>query len=187
MEAFTVHTGRAVPLRRSNVDTDQIIPAVWLKQVSRTGFERGLFSAWREDPGFVLNDPAHEGASILVAGEQRRACRERMVVPVGHALRERSEHIVRDALQPFRKMPCNHEQQQRVASHRIVVDLARRGGCETGARDQSLGITILAHQVERGGDPCGGQILLPLAAITFFEALAGSGDLGRHALPPASP
>ncbi|MEU0517029.1 3-isopropylmalate dehydratase small subunit [Streptosporangium sp. NPDC006007] len=68
MEAFTVHTGRAVPLRRSNVDTDQIIPAVWLKQVSRTGFERGLFSAWREDPGFVLNDPAHEGASILVAG-----------------------------------------------------------------------------------------------------------------------
>ncbi|MDP9865529.1 MULTISPECIES: 3-isopropylmalate dehydratase small subunit [Streptosporangium] len=68
MEAFTTHTGRAVPLRRSNVDTDQIIPAVWLKQVSRTGFEKGLFSAWREDPSFVLNDPAHEGASILVSG-----------------------------------------------------------------------------------------------------------------------
>ncbi|GAB2450176.1 3-isopropylmalate dehydratase small subunit [Streptosporangium sandarakinum] len=68
MEAFTTHTGRAVPLRRSNVDTDQIIPAVWLKQVSRTGFDRGLFSAWREDPGFVLNDPARQGASILVAG-----------------------------------------------------------------------------------------------------------------------
>ena len=68
MEAFTVHTGRALPLRRSNVDTDQIIPAVWLKQVSRTGFEKGLFAAWREDPSFVLNDPAYEGASILVAG-----------------------------------------------------------------------------------------------------------------------
>jgi 3-isopropylmalate/(R)-2-methylmalate dehydratase small subunit len=68
MEAFTTHTGRAVPLRRSNVDTDQIIPAVWLKQVSRTGFEQGLFSAWREDPSFVLNDPAYAGASILVAG-----------------------------------------------------------------------------------------------------------------------
>lgn len=68
MDAFTTHTGRAVPLRRSNVDTDQIIPAVWLKQVSRTGFEKGLFAAWREDPGFVLNDPAYEGASILVAG-----------------------------------------------------------------------------------------------------------------------
>ena len=50
MEAFTTHTGRAVPLRRGNVDTDQIIPAVWLKQVSRTGFEKGLFSAWRQDP-----------------------------------------------------------------------------------------------------------------------------------------
>ncbi|REE99021.1 3-isopropylmalate dehydratase small subunit [Thermomonospora umbrina] len=68
MEAFTVHTGRGVPLRRSNVDTDQIIPAVWLKQVSRTGFEKGLFSAWREDPSFVLNQPRYEGASILIAG-----------------------------------------------------------------------------------------------------------------------
>ncbi|GAA2662163.1 MULTISPECIES: 3-isopropylmalate dehydratase small subunit [Nonomuraea] len=68
MDAFTTHTGTAVPLRRSNVDTDQIIPAVWLKQVSRTGFEKGLFSAWREDPAFVLNDPSYEGASILVSG-----------------------------------------------------------------------------------------------------------------------
>jgi 3-isopropylmalate/(R)-2-methylmalate dehydratase small subunit len=68
MEAFTTHTGRAVPLRRSNVDTDQIIPAVWLKQVSRTGFDKGLFAAWREDPDFVLNRPEYEGASILVAG-----------------------------------------------------------------------------------------------------------------------
>jgi 3-isopropylmalate/(R)-2-methylmalate dehydratase small subunit len=68
MEAFTTHTGRAVPLRRSNVDTDQIIPAVWLKQVSRTGFDKGLFAAWREDPDFVLNRPEHAGASILVAG-----------------------------------------------------------------------------------------------------------------------
>ncbi|HEY9522945.1 MAG TPA: 3-isopropylmalate dehydratase small subunit, partial [Thermopolyspora sp.] len=68
MDAFTTHTGRAVPLRRSNVDTDQIIPAVWLKQVSRTGFEKGLFAAWREDPDFVLNDPAYDGATILLAG-----------------------------------------------------------------------------------------------------------------------
>jgi 3-isopropylmalate/(R)-2-methylmalate dehydratase small subunit len=68
MDAFTTHTGRAVPLRRGNVDTDQIIPAVWLKQVSRTGFEVGLFSAWREDPAFVLNDPAYQDASILLSG-----------------------------------------------------------------------------------------------------------------------
>jgi 3-isopropylmalate/(R)-2-methylmalate dehydratase small subunit len=69
MEKFTVHTGRAVPLRRSDVDTDQIIPAVWLKQVSRTGFGAGLFSAWRAaDPDFVLNRAEHAGASVLVAG-----------------------------------------------------------------------------------------------------------------------
>ncbi|HVD26973.1 MAG TPA: 3-isopropylmalate dehydratase small subunit [Mycobacteriales bacterium] len=69
MQKFTVHTGRAAPLRRADVDTDQIIPAVWLKQVTRTGFGEGLFSAWRAaDPDFVLNRPEHDGASILVAG-----------------------------------------------------------------------------------------------------------------------
>jgi 3-isopropylmalate/(R)-2-methylmalate dehydratase small subunit len=69
MEAFTQHTGTAVPLRRSNVDTDQIIPAVYLKRVSRTGFEDGLFSAWRaNEPNFVLNQLRYQGATVLVAG-----------------------------------------------------------------------------------------------------------------------
>ncbi|WP_326596357.1 3-isopropylmalate dehydratase small subunit [Streptomyces sp. NBC_01803] len=68
MEAFTTHTGRAVPLRRGNVDTDQIIPAHWLKKVTRDGFEDGLFEAWRKDPEFVLNRPEREGATVLVAG-----------------------------------------------------------------------------------------------------------------------
>ncbi|MET8475079.1 3-isopropylmalate dehydratase small subunit [Streptomyces sp. NPDC006422] len=68
MEAFTTHTGRAVPLRRSNVDTDQIIPAHWLKKVTRDGFEDGLFEAWRKDSEFVLNQPEREGATVLVAG-----------------------------------------------------------------------------------------------------------------------
>lgn len=68
MEPFTTHTGRAVPLRRSNVDTDQIIPASYLKRVSRAGFGEGLFAAWREDPSFVLNQPEYDGATILVAG-----------------------------------------------------------------------------------------------------------------------
>jgi 3-isopropylmalate/(R)-2-methylmalate dehydratase small subunit len=70
MEQFTIHTGTAVPLRRSNVDTDQIIPAVYLKRVTRTGFADGLFSAWREDPAFVLNQPEYGGASILVTGPE---------------------------------------------------------------------------------------------------------------------
>ena len=68
MEKFIKHTGSAVPLRRSNVDTDQIIPAVYLKRVTRSGFEDGLFSAWRSDPEFVLNKPEFKAATILVAG-----------------------------------------------------------------------------------------------------------------------
>ncbi|WZH52715.1 MAG: 3-isopropylmalate dehydratase small subunit [Nocardioides alkalitolerans] len=68
MDKFTSHTGIGVPLRRSNVDTDQIIPAVYLKRVTRSGFEDGLFAAWRNDPSFVLNDPAYAAGSVLVAG-----------------------------------------------------------------------------------------------------------------------
>jgi 3-isopropylmalate/(R)-2-methylmalate dehydratase small subunit len=68
MEKFIKHTGTAVPLRRSNVDTDQIIPAVYLKRVTRSGFEDGLFAAWRSDPEFVLNNPAYKSATVLVAG-----------------------------------------------------------------------------------------------------------------------
>ena len=68
MDKFTSHTGVGVPLRRSNVDTDQIIPAVYLKRVTRTGFEDGLFAAWRNDPEFVLNKDVYADASVLVAG-----------------------------------------------------------------------------------------------------------------------
>ena len=68
MDKFLTHTGTAVPLRRSNVDTDQIIPAVYLKRVARSGFEDGLFAAWRNDPEFVLNQPQYKAGTILVAG-----------------------------------------------------------------------------------------------------------------------
>jgi 3-isopropylmalate/(R)-2-methylmalate dehydratase small subunit len=68
MEKFISHTGTGVPLRRSNVDTDQIIPAVYLKRVTRSGFEDGLFSAWRNDPEFVLNQEAFKNGTVLVAG-----------------------------------------------------------------------------------------------------------------------
>ena len=68
MDAVTKVTGRAVPLDRADVDTDQIIPAAWLKRIERTGFGEGLFSAWRADPGFVLNRPEYAGARVLVAG-----------------------------------------------------------------------------------------------------------------------
>jgi 3-isopropylmalate/(R)-2-methylmalate dehydratase small subunit len=68
MDKFTSHTGVAMPLKRSNVDTDQIIPAVYLKRVTRTGFEDGLFAAWRNDPEFIMNKPEYAKASVLVAG-----------------------------------------------------------------------------------------------------------------------
>ncbi len=68
MEKLISHTGTGVPLRRSNVDTDQIIPAVYLKRVTRSGFEDGLFSAWRSDPEFVLNQQAYKNGTVLVAG-----------------------------------------------------------------------------------------------------------------------
>ena len=69
MRPFTVHTGRAMPLDRADVDTDQIIPAEYLKRVERTGFGPFLFAEWRKDPGFVINDPRYAGASVLIAGE----------------------------------------------------------------------------------------------------------------------
>jgi 3-isopropylmalate/(R)-2-methylmalate dehydratase small subunit len=68
MRAFTVHSGRAVPLDRANVDTDQIVPAEYLRRIERSGYGPFLFGEWRKDPGFVLNQPAHAGATILLAG-----------------------------------------------------------------------------------------------------------------------
>ena len=68
MEKFIQHTGTAVPLRRSNVDTDQIIPAVYLKRITKTGFEDGLFAAWRQDPEFILNKPEYQGTTVLIPG-----------------------------------------------------------------------------------------------------------------------
>jgi 3-isopropylmalate/(R)-2-methylmalate dehydratase small subunit len=70
MEKFISHTGTGVPLRRSNVDTDQIIPAVYLKRVTRSGFEDGLFAAWRNDPECVLNQPQYKSGTVLVAGPE---------------------------------------------------------------------------------------------------------------------
>ena len=81
MEAFTRHTGTAAPLRRSNVDTDQIIPAEYLKRITRHGFDDALFASWRKDPDFLLNRPEYQGVSILVAGPDfgTGSCREHAV------------------------------------------------------------------------------------------------------------
>ena len=92
MEKFTTHTGIAAPLKRSNVDTDQIIPAVFLKRVTKTGFEDALFHGWRQDPAFVLNQEPFQGASVLVAGPDfgTGSSREHAV----WALRDYGFHVV---------------------------------------------------------------------------------------------
>jgi 3-isopropylmalate/(R)-2-methylmalate dehydratase small subunit len=92
MEKFTTHTGVAAPLKRSNVDTDQIIPAVFLKRVTKTGFEDALFHAWRQDPDFILNQTPFRGASVLVAGADfgTGSSREHAV----WALRDYGFHVV---------------------------------------------------------------------------------------------
>lgn len=70
MEAFRIHTGRVLPMRRSNIDTDQLIPVRFLKRLTRTGYADGLFAAWREEPGFELDRPEYQGATVLVAGPE---------------------------------------------------------------------------------------------------------------------
>ena len=83
MEKFIKHTGSALPLRRSNVDTDQIIPAVYLKRITKSGFEDGLFAAWRNDPTFVLNQPQHKNATVLSLAIVLITRGVSSVVPVG--------------------------------------------------------------------------------------------------------
>ncbi len=95
MEAFRTHTGTAMPLRRSNVDTDQILPASWLKRVSRTGFGPGLFSAWRGTAGFPLDDPAYVGATVLLAGSDFGTGSSRE-----HAVWALQEHGFRTVISP---------------------------------------------------------------------------------------
>ena len=102
MEKFTVHTGRAVPLRYSNVDTDQIIPAVYLKRVTRTGFEDGLFAAWRTDPDFVLNKPEYKDGTILIAGPDDSEIGDKVVIGVDE--RERPATVLRITPQGYRAL-----------------------------------------------------------------------------------
>lgn len=95
MESFTTHTGIGIPLRRSNVDTDQIVPSVFLKRISRTGFEDALFEQWRRDPGFVLNREPYVRGSVLVAGENFGTGSSRE-----HAVWALRDHGIRVVLSP---------------------------------------------------------------------------------------
>ena len=172
MEPFTVHTGTVVPLRRSDVDTDQIIPAVWLKQVSRTGFGNGLFAAWRaNDPSFVLNRPEYEGASILVAGPDFGTGSSRE-----HAVWALQDHGFRGVLSPrfgdiFRGNSLKAGLLTVVLPDDVVERLWERSERDPAAE---LTVDLEARQVRYDGIAVGFE----LEDFTRWRLLNGLDDIG---------
>ena len=172
MEKFSVHTGRVLPLRRSDVDTDQIIPAVWLKQVSRTGFGAGLFAAWRaNDPAFVLNRPEYEGASILVAGPDFGTGSSRE-----HAVWALQDYGFRVVLSPrfgdiFRGNSLKAGLLTVVVSEDVVEQLWARTEQDPAAE---LTVDLEARQLRFGGTSVGFE----LDDFTRWRLLNGLDDIG---------
>ncbi|MDL4771708.1 MULTISPECIES: 3-isopropylmalate dehydratase small subunit [Thermomonosporaceae] len=180
MEAFTTYTGRAVPLRRSNVDTDQIIPAVWLKQVSRTGFDKGLFSAWREDPDFVLNQPQYQGAGILVAGPDFGTGSSRE-----HAVWALQQYGFRVVIAPrFGDIFRNNATKMGLLP--VVLPAETVEALQAGAeRDPAAELTVdLEAREVRGADGTGLAAPFEIDDYTRWRLLEGLDDIGltlRHA------
>jgi 3-isopropylmalate/(R)-2-methylmalate dehydratase small subunit len=171
-------TGTAVPLDRSDVDTDQIIPSAWLKRVERTGFGDGLFEAWRRDPGFVLNQPERQGATILVAGPNFGvgSSREHAVWALwDHGFRAvvapRFGDIFRNNAIKFGLVPA------------VVEPEAGRALMDAVAADPALVVTV---DVERGqvrAEAAGVQAPFPLDEFTRERLVQGLDDIGltlRH-------
>jgi 3-isopropylmalate/(R)-2-methylmalate dehydratase small subunit len=183
MEPFTVHTGRVVPLRRTNVDTDQIIPAVWLKQVSRAGFGEGLFAAWREDPAFVLNQPVYAGATILVAGTDFGTGSSRE-----HAVWALTDYGFRVVISPrfgdiFRTNATKAGLLPVILPEPVVAELQ-----DLAEADPSAEVTVdLDARVVRygsGSSSAGSQVPFDIDDYTRWRLMEGLDDIGltlRHA------
>ena len=184
MEPFTTHTGRAVSLRRSNVDTDQIIPSEYLKRVSRAGFGEGLFATWREDPGFVLNQPPAQGATILVAGPDFGIGSSRQ-----HAVWALADHGFRAVISArFGDIFYNNSIQEG------LLPVVLPAGAVTSLQDAieadpELQITVdLAGREVRAGEAAGGPPLmaapLQIDGYTRWRLMEGLDDISltlRHA------
>jgi 3-isopropylmalate/(R)-2-methylmalate dehydratase small subunit len=176
MDKFTVHIGTAMPLRRSNVDTDQIIPAVYLKRVTRTGFEDGLFQAWRDDPGFVLNAPAYAGATVLLAGPEfgTGSSREHAV----WALRDWGFHVV---ISPrFGDIFRGNALKEGLLPVELELSVVE-GLCDLVEADPRTEITVdlAAREVRVGGR----SWAFPLDDFSRWRLLEGLDDIGltlRH-------
>ena len=176
MRAITTHTGRAVPLRRSDVDTDQIIPSDWLKRVERTGFGAGLFSEWRADPGFVLAQPRYDGASVLVAGENFGTGSSRE-----HAVWALQDYGFAAVVSPrFGDIFRNNALKGGLVPVQLTADeVSRLWGLVEA--DPSLEVTVdLAARELRAGDLVAG---FPLDDFTRWRLMEGLDDIGltlRH-------
>ena len=184
MEPFTTHTGRAVSLRRSSVDTDQIIPSEYLKRVTRTGFGDGLFATWRTDPGFVLNRPEAQGATILVAGPDFGIGSSRQ-----HAVWALADHGFRAVISArFGDIFYNNSIQEG------LLPVVLPAGAVTSLQDAieadpELQITVdLAGREVRAGEAAGGPPLmaapLQIDGYTRWRLMEGLDDISltlRHA------
>lgn len=171
MEKITTFTGIAAPLRRSNVDTDQIIPARFLKRVTRTGFAEGLFSAWRQDPDFVLNQEPYQGASILVAGPDFGTGSSRE-----HAVWALAEYGFKAVLAPnFADIFRSNSGKQGLIAGAIELPIIERlWDLLEADPGMQLTVDLEAREVRGAGDP----IPFELDDYTRWRLMEGLDDIG---------
>ena len=178
MEPIRIITGTALPLRRNDVDTDQIIPSDWLKRVERTGFGAGLFSEWREEPGFVLNRPEHGGASILVAGANFGVGSSRE-----HAVWALTDHGFRAIVSPrFGDIFRNNSTKAGLVTAQLDEDAAESLLAAVEA-DPTLEVTVDVERLLVEAPAIGFSASFPLDPFTQNRLLEGLDDIGltlRH-------
>jgi 3-isopropylmalate/(R)-2-methylmalate dehydratase small subunit len=173
MKPVTVITGRAVPLDRSDVDTDQIIPASWLKKVERTGFGQGLFSEWRDDRHFVLNKPEYAGATILVAGPNFGTGSSRE-----HAVWALTDYGFQAVISPrFGDIFRNNSTKAGLLPVQVSAEVGK-ALLEAVEADPSLEITIDLERLRLEAPAAGIEASFPLDAFTQHRLLEGLDDIG---------
>ena len=181
MEPFTTHTGRAIPLRRSNVNTDQIIPAEYLKRVSRIGFADGLFAAWRADPEFILNQPVADGATILVAGPDFGIGSSRE-----HAVWALGDYGFRAVISArFGDIFRNNATKAGLLPVRVSAEFAEslQDALEV-TPDTEVTVDLVAREVRVAGPGGPVELTCPIR-YRRLHAVASDGRTGRHLAHPA--
>ena len=173
MKPVRVITGRAVPLDRSDVDTDQIIPASWLKRVERTGFGQGLFSEWRDDRDFVLNRPEHAGATVLVAGPNFGTGSSRE-----HAVWALMDYGFEAVISPrFGDIFRNNSTKAGLVPVQVGPEVGR-ALLDAVAKDPSLEITVDLERLRVEAPAAGIEATFPLDPFTQHRLLEGLDDIG---------